>query len=190
MGRVLVLFFAFVFFSSCGDDKPAGILPEETMVPLLTDLHLADGYSATLYSNNSTIDARTVYKAVYSKYNTDSATVNRSLKYYAQHPVQMEKMYTTIQSNLANLLKEDQKRLQRDAQRKLMLEKRKAAMEKMIENHKAHRNKVAKGGYDFGLSTYKWPEERYLKIWKRQLAADSIKSPADTLIKKNLQKVY
>ncbi|MBC8054003.1 MAG: DUF4296 domain-containing protein [Sphingobacteriaceae bacterium] len=167
MGRVLVLFFLFVFFSSCGDNTPKGVLSKDVMVPLLTDLHLADGYASMVYGDSARIKTAIVYKALYKKYNTDSAGLRSTLKYYTERPDELGLMYKEVEKNLTRLDKQEQKRVsleQKEATRKLKIEAaREFRKAKLAEN----RLKMSRGEYDFGLPYYQAPGKPHLKVWTK-----------------------
>ena len=194
MSRLLVLFFLYVFFSSCGEGMPEGIVPREKMVPLLTDLHLADGYVSSIYGDSTTYKTASVYKALYKKYDTDSAGLRKTLAYYATQPDELELIYKEVEAKLTELEKAEQKRaakMQQDALRKQKREEAIARNKKRIAEIKA---KMLKGEYDFGLSIYKSPAERFFKMWKKYpvpsktaTKSDSVKTDSsrkDSLLKK------
>lgn len=184
MGRLLVLFFLVVFLSSCGDDSPKGVLPKETMVPLLTDLHLADAYAPLLYGDTVTAKSAAVYKALFKKYDTDSVTIRKSLSYYAERPEELTLMYQQVEKNLVQLEKQEQKRLL--LERKAAL--RKAKIEEAAELRKAKiadfRLRMSKGEYDFSLSSYLNKAKPYFRNWREYRSGDNTSAKNDTAVKK------
>lgn len=69
------------------------------MVSLLTDLHIIDGSMYNVVSQNPD----TLYKygtgkylALFKRYHVDSAQFRRSLNYYADKPVELEKIYDLV----------------------------------------------------------------------------------------------
>lgn len=166
MGRVLVLFFVLVFLSSCGDGTPQDIIAKKTMAPLLTDLHLADGYASHQYQDTATLKSSIVYKAMFEKYNTDSATIRKSLDYYTKRPDELVLIYQEVEKNLNILQKAEEARLEKIRQASF----RKLQREKVIKTAKAKvasdRAKMLKGKYDFGLPSYRAPGSPYLKLYK------------------------
>jgi hypothetical protein len=190
MKRFLTVIFIYAFFSSCNTGPTEDIIPKEKMIPLLTDLHLADGYAANELASQSTNGADEIYKAIYNKYSTDSLGLRKSLEYYSKTPEDLETIYKEVEKNMTRLLKEDQQRLVLKEKRRQQLEAQKQRNEKMRAKFANDRLKMLKGEYDFGLSTYKWPEEKYLKLWKKSPKKARIKTPVDTLNKANPKRVY
>ncbi|WP_207426352.1 DUF4296 domain-containing protein [Pedobacter sp. SYSU D00535] len=122
MRSSLALFFLFIFFSGCTRDKvPAGVLAEGKMIEVLTDVHLADGYTSTLDSYNDSTKIVQLYKAVYKKHGIDSMQFKKSLEYYSKSPKKLQLMYKQIDEQLVKLQKSEEKREQqrlKDEQRK------------------------------------------------------------------------
>lgn len=113
MRSLLALFFLFIFFAGCNSDKvPSGVIPEKKMVGVLTDMHLADGYTSTLDSYRDSIEIATVYQTLYKRYDTDSAQIHKSLDYYSQHPEVLQKIYKQVNDNLGKIQMAEQKKEQ------------------------------------------------------------------------------
>jgi hypothetical protein len=105
MRKHIILFFsALLFLSACKLDKtPDGIIKQDKMISLLTDIHLVDGSLYNVPSSNPD----SMYKygngnfvVLFKKYNIDSTQFKKSLKYYSFRPEQLDKMYTQILKNL------------------------------------------------------------------------------------------
>jgi hypothetical protein len=104
MQKYIILFFSVtLILCACTAGKPNGIIKQDKMVSLLTDLHIIDGsaYNAGLQAPDSLYKYRIgKYLALFKKYNVDSAQFSRSLKYYTGNPAQLVKMYTLILARL------------------------------------------------------------------------------------------
>lgn len=182
MRSLLILFFLFVFFSSCGDDTTQGVIPKGAMVSLLTDLHLADGITSTYYGDSASQKVAIVYKAIYKKYGTDSVAVRKSLSYYTERPEELELMYKQVEVNLLKLQKEEQareERVQKEALRKIKLQEDAELKKAQTESN---RLKMLKGEYDFGLPSYTSPADAYFNTWKMYPVAEkNVNKKVDTL---------
>src|ERR1700744_3729507 len=104
MRKYITLFFsASLFLFSCKDkNSPDGVIQHDRMVNLMTEVHLIDGrmYSVVM-TQDSLYKYRTArYDALFKRYHTDSAQFNRSMKYYTQHPEELQKMYEKILESL------------------------------------------------------------------------------------------
>lgn len=189
MRSLLILFFLFVFFSSCGDDTAQGVIPKGEMVSLLTDLHLADGITSTYYGDSASMKVAIVYKAIYKRYGTDSVTVRKSLSYYTERPEELELMYKQVEVNLVKLQKEEQARadrVQKEALRKIKLQEDAELKKAQIESD---RLKMLKGEYDFGLPYYYTPADMYFKPWRIYPEAEkNVNKKVDTIKTDSLRK--
>lgn len=93
---VFLLFIIFLF--SCKSDRlPEGIIGRKEMADLLVDVHLADGaVYMTAMPDSINKYGMGLYKAVFNKHKVDSVTFRKSFQYYAQHPVDMDKIYANV----------------------------------------------------------------------------------------------
>ncbi|HKG05907.1 MAG TPA: DUF4296 domain-containing protein [Pedobacter sp.] len=95
------LVISFLLIIGCKPGIPGDVLRPDKMALLLHDIHVFDGY----ITNVTNIDtakkvAAGYYNAIYKKYDTDSATYVRSLKYYTVHPKEMTQIYTKVTDQL------------------------------------------------------------------------------------------
>lgn len=98
-----LFFLGLLFIAACSSHKvPDGIIPQNKMTGLLTEVHLIDG---SLYNVAQAPD--TLYKhgmgrylQVFKKYGTDSLQFRKSMQYYTADPEKMEEMYTQILETL------------------------------------------------------------------------------------------
>lgn len=101
MKRVFWIIMTSVLFFACNHGIPAGIIHEDNMENILFDIHLADGYLSTVYPPDSAKKvAAAYYNGIYKKYNIDSATYSKSLKFYNANPTLLEKIYKNIETRL------------------------------------------------------------------------------------------
>lgn len=134
MRRLLALFFILNFSVACNKAKvPAGIIQPDKMVNLLTDMHIADGYTAnhSFYNKADSDRTASVYKAVFKKHATDSAGMRKSLAFYSKNPKQLQDLYKKVGARLANLEKAEQARIKKEENRKKVLEAKKKKKEKL-----------------------------------------------------------
>jgi hypothetical protein len=104
MHKYKILFFlVLIFCAGCNSGEvPKGVLDEETMTSVLTQIHIADG---SMYNVMQVPD--TLYKYGLNKYvmvlksfHTDTTQFKKSMKYYTQHPDILLKMYDKISVDL------------------------------------------------------------------------------------------
>ncbi len=88
--------------SGQSDTPPANILKPQAMVRLMIDLHLSESKAMQVRVPGDTV--RYVYTAfkerALKKNNTDSATFNRSFKWYSSHTDLMDKVYADVVDSL------------------------------------------------------------------------------------------
>ncbi len=109
MKRLLALFFLIIFFAACNSDgAPDGIINQDRMVKVLTDIHLADGYASVNYGDTSKQQIKAMYLAIYKKYNTDSLQVRKSLEFYSMHADRLKTIYEQVSAALLQLEKTQQ----------------------------------------------------------------------------------
>lgn len=96
---------------SCSHKKAgpaAGIIPSDKMGKILTDMHLADAIANQnfpLKGGNDTIAWKTksFTHLILQKYQTDTATFNRSFIYYVQRPEEMDAIYSKMVTDMTRL---------------------------------------------------------------------------------------
>ncbi|MDB5156644.1 MAG: hypothetical protein JWR50_1351 [Mucilaginibacter sp.] len=99
MRKHIILFFsALLFLSACEQsDDSRGVIQQDKMVRLLTDVHIVDGTLASQPNMDSLYtQGMGKYMYLFEQYHTDSAQFRKSVKYYAAHPDVLLKMYDAI----------------------------------------------------------------------------------------------
>jgi hypothetical protein len=93
--------------SAVDDTKPENLLPEETMVSILTDIHLTEARVMQMglrSVDSSNIVYNRLEKQIFRKYKLDTAQYNASYRYYSTHPREMEAVYKEITGRLQKKL--------------------------------------------------------------------------------------
>ena len=68
----------------------------------MADLHIMDGYMATMiYSDSLRVESKNYYATIYKNHNTSQALYDKSLKYYSMQPALLDTMYTRVEAILA-----------------------------------------------------------------------------------------
>lgn len=107
-----------LFFLSCSEKVPEGILPKDRMIGLLTDIHLIDGYSMTLMPDSGALKLPVLYRSAFKKYDTDSVQFRKSMEYYAHHPEELDSMYKAVNQKLKRMEEEENKRLDNEMKKR------------------------------------------------------------------------
>lgn len=88
-----------LLLSACSESKTK-ILSEKKMTQLMTEVHLLDGYLATLPIDSSRKIIDTLYVQLFAKYGLDSASFSENLTRYYSDPEKTEKIYDKIHEDL------------------------------------------------------------------------------------------
>jgi len=94
------LFFSvLIFLAACSGNKvPNGIIAQDEMTNLLTDIHIVDGsmYNVVQVPDSLYKYGTDKYRLVFNKYHTDSVQFKKSFKYYSDHPEKLQAIYEQI----------------------------------------------------------------------------------------------
>ncbi|NQD71711.1 DUF4296 domain-containing protein, partial [Sphingobacterium shayense] len=103
MQRLLLIILTSIFLiTSCQKTTPEGILPESTMVEMMTEVHLVDGYLSTLSIDSSRKVINSLYGRIFDKYQLDSVGFQRNVDFYLGNPTLSKKLYSTINQSITN----------------------------------------------------------------------------------------
>jgi hypothetical protein len=100
--HIFLFFSALLFLFACNEaDDTRGIIKQDEMTRLLTDVHLVDGSLALQPNGDSLYRLGTgKYFYVFQQYHTDSGQFKKSLKYYSAHPDILVKIYNDVTKRL------------------------------------------------------------------------------------------
>ena len=95
-----------LIFLSCGTPKteiPQDILSKNSFIGLLKDIHLAEAkfeLHKTKGMENAKNELAHNYSTIYKTHEITADDFDKKLDYYAQHPEQLEKIYTRVLEQL------------------------------------------------------------------------------------------
>jgi hypothetical protein len=120
------LFFSVLLFliACAGNSIPPGIIKQEQMGNLLTEIHIIDGGVYNVMQDPDTVYKYSIgkYLAIFKKFNTDSAQFKKSFRYYSLHPEILSAIYDKVTINLKqktdSLTKINQLRMAKDNKRR------------------------------------------------------------------------
>ena len=102
----IISFILSLILLSCGNPKteiPQDILSENSFINLLKDIHLAEA-KFELHKINGMENAKNElahnYSTIYETHEITPDDFDKTLAYYAQHPEQLEKIYTSVLEQL------------------------------------------------------------------------------------------
>jgi len=98
------LFFSvLIFLAACSGNKiPDGIIAQDKMTNLLTDIHMVDGsmYNVMQLPDSLYKYGTDKYQMVFRKYQTDSVQFKKSFQYYSSNPEKLQAIYDQITINI------------------------------------------------------------------------------------------
>ncbi|MVN22470.1 DUF4296 domain-containing protein [Mucilaginibacter arboris] len=92
-----------MFLIACHREAaPDNLIEEDQFVPLLVDIHLADGYLSTGSQMPDSLSYRGngLYAAIFKKHHVDSVQFKKSYQYYSVHLEQMGQIYKAVTERL------------------------------------------------------------------------------------------
>lgn len=92
-------------FSACSKNQaniPSNIIPKDSMVLIMSDIHIAEAAVKTAAADtNYKLNIKTFYDHIYKKYNTTDSNFNKSLKFYTDNPALLEEIYQKIAEEMS-----------------------------------------------------------------------------------------
>lgn len=96
------LFFALLvlFVISCSNSQqpPSDIIPRDTLISVIVDMHIADVIllNPNVQSKISDISSNQLYQSILNKYNINKERFNKSMNYYANNPEVLDSIYDIV----------------------------------------------------------------------------------------------
>lgn len=103
--RILILFLL-VACSAPEVKIPNDIIPRDSMVSILTDVHLVEGARIGRKIMGDTLMVDDYYAKIYSKYGITAEGFKKSFRYYNEHPEMMKEIYKEVVEHLNQIEKE------------------------------------------------------------------------------------
>lgn len=98
--RRVVFVIALALFSCTSKQKP-DVLPIDKMSDIITDIQLADAaYKLELLPEKYKDQPQQYYLEILNYHQTDTATYNKSMRYYAENPILLKKIYMKVEKNI------------------------------------------------------------------------------------------
>lgn len=100
MGRhwVPVVALGLAFSCSNPDDAviPAGVVPADTMVVMLSELHLIEGARSGKQIMGDSLSIDEYYDALYLRHGVEAERFKTSFAWYSRHPERLEALYEEV----------------------------------------------------------------------------------------------
>lgn len=103
-GIILVFISVVIFFSSCSKSAvkiPEDIIPKDSMVFIMMDVHIAEAGVKSLPADSLMINTKTYYEFIYKKHHITEEQFQKSLRYYTYNPELLQEIYTKITEEMS-----------------------------------------------------------------------------------------
>lgn len=97
---ILSLLSLFFLTSACKQDLPEGILPEQAMAEVMSEVHILDGYISNMPTDSAKRVIDSLYSQLWMRYGLDSVSFTRNVDYYLGNPVLAQRTYDLVVENL------------------------------------------------------------------------------------------
>lgn len=96
-----IILLIFTGLVACKNKPPGNVLSTEKMTGIITDIQLANvAYKMDLLPESYKNNPEKYYLEILEENQTDSATYNRSLQYYAENPKLLKVIYMGVEKNI------------------------------------------------------------------------------------------
>jgi len=110
MRNFLCICLLLIGIGGCKPGIPSDIIQPDKMGDVLYDIHMADGFIATIPDPDSAKNTSAAYyKGIYKRFEIDSALYTRSMNYYYDHPDVLNVMYEKITAKLKKAKEKEDK---------------------------------------------------------------------------------
>ncbi|MCK4661745.1 MAG: DUF4296 domain-containing protein [Bacteroidales bacterium] len=138
MKKILKLIFIVILFSGCGQNRirniPEDIIPRDSMISLMVDIHLADGILSVkkFNSHKHKYQIESYYAYILQKHSYTREQYDSSVVFYSNYPEEYDIMYEEVLTELSKMEGEIVKL--RAIQDSIIKKKNKRIQSKKVEN--------------------------------------------------------
>ncbi|MEA3443757.1 MAG: DUF4296 domain-containing protein [Bacteroidota bacterium] len=105
---LILSFSIIILLSSCNDKEkeatiPLGLIPRDSLLPLLIDIHLADAYMSQNRVPKGVKNRNTFYAGITKKYGYNRAVFDSTIRFLSTKPKLYQKIYEDVISELSLL---------------------------------------------------------------------------------------
>lgn len=93
-----------VFALSCSKSAikiPSDIIPKDSMVFILMDIHIAEAGVKTLNADSVGINTKSYYEFIFKKHNISEEQYTKSMSFYTDNPVVLQEIYTKMTEEMS-----------------------------------------------------------------------------------------
>ena len=102
MRKVLIVLATILVFACSGNKVPNGIMSEKEIIPIIVEIHLAEGIYAQRYLEKVPREnyQEDLYLSVLKKFKCDQKVFEASLLYYGKYPEKYKLVYDEVLNRL------------------------------------------------------------------------------------------
>ncbi len=101
--RFLLAIFLFCSVAACNDEPRPLRVPEERLVLVLADIHIAEAALQALRGDTKDSMSAVYYDQIYTLHKVDSAAVHQSLEQLREDPQRMKDLYDRVMERVETL---------------------------------------------------------------------------------------
>lgn len=99
---LLLLFIVSVWGAGCGKEEVTGLaVPEEKMIQVLADVHLAEASLQSLYGNEKDSTAQVYYQQIYFIHEIEEEQFEEAMQWLRRDPETAERIYARVMEELS-----------------------------------------------------------------------------------------
>jgi hypothetical protein len=97
----VLLLFSIVSCSKSEIKIPADIIPKDSMVFIMMDVHIAEAGVKTLSADSVAINTKTYYAFIYKKHHITEEQFQKSLRFYTYNPELLQEIYIKMTEEMS-----------------------------------------------------------------------------------------
>lgn len=101
MKSIICHYLLILLLLGCTSPTPKDILPEDKLVSIITDLQMADAaYKLKMLPEKYSNQPEKYFLEILANHQVDSATYHKSMRFYAEDPTKLRKLYQKVELNI------------------------------------------------------------------------------------------
>lgn len=80
---------------------PADVIPKDSMVFIMMDVHIAEAGVKTLAADSTMVNLKNYYQYIYKKHRVTEEQFQYSLRFYTYHPAVLQEIYTKMAEEMS-----------------------------------------------------------------------------------------
>lgn len=99
--KAFLLSLVFLFLMACKEDSPKLLIPEEKLVEILADAHLAEAAIQNLVKEVKDSLGEVYYQQIYEIHQINKEDFEQTMAMLREDPIRMEKIYRMVMDKLS-----------------------------------------------------------------------------------------